>query len=377
MKNFKSVVTFCCGKMVQFAQPLLSAERKPPAKINRHLLSTLVGMFAIVAFAPALANAQLCTVTSGTAVYTIPAASHYDATPTSNFTGVGTGDYVFEDGWWFRVAGDTQESFFPAPTTTTCAAADGTITWADVGARGLFSATNTLNLTSAGANQGVLTLTMSVTNLSTVNPLTISLFHGADFDVNGTAGTDNATLLSPNTHMSITDTTTGFAEYKASAPFANAFLVRPFAATTDVFGVLSDTAISNFDNTTLPFVSADFTGAYQWNLVIPAAGTAAVTVQLSGNTNLPPVVAANVSVGGRVMTDKGGIGVSRATVSLTDQTGTTRTALTNAFGYFRFDDVEVGESYVFTIQHKRYEFAPRVVTINDEIGEIIFVPVSE
>lgn len=376
MKNFKLLFTFGRRKMFLLAQLLLRECRKHPAILNQRLLSTLVVMLAIFAFAPAIVNAQLCTVTAGTATYTIPAASHYDATQTSNFTGVGTGDYIFEDGWWFRVSGDTQEFFFPAPTTTTCAAAAGTITWSDVSARGLFSATNTLNLTSAGANQGVLTLTMSITNLSTVNPLTISLFHGADFDVNGSAGTDNATLLSPNTHISITDSTAGFAEYKASSPSANAFLVRPFAATTDVFGLLANTAINNFDNTTLPFGPADFTGAYQWDMVIPPAGTSSVTVQLSGNTNLPPITAANASVGGRVMTEKGDRGVSLATVSLTDQNGTTRTALTNGFGYFRFDNIEVGETYVFTIHHKLYEFAPQVVTINEDIGEIIFVPVS-
>jgi len=377
MKNFESPFTFCRRKMFLHVQPLLKECRKHPAILNKHLLSTLVVMLAIFAFAPVLANAQICTVTAGTASYVIPAASHYDTSQTSNFTGVGTGDYLFEDGWWFRVSGDTQESFFPAPTTTACAAADGTITWADVNTRGLFSATNTLNITSAGANQGVVTLTMSITNLSTVNALTISMFHGADFDVNGSAATDSAILLSPNTHMRITDSTAGFAEYKAISPFANAFLVRPFAATTDVFGLLANTSVENFDNSGIPFTNADFTGAYQWDLVIPAAGTTSVTVQLSGNTNLPPiVVAANVSVGGRVLTDKDGRPVTRAKVTLTDQNGTARTALTNAFGYFRFDDLEVGENYVFTVQHKLYEFAPRVVSVNEDIGEIIFVPVS-
>lgn len=376
MKNLKLLVTFCPGKMFLLVQPFLRAGRKRSAVTNRHLLASFVMMFAIVAFAPVLAYAQLCTVTAGTAVYTIPAASHYDATQTSNFTGVGTGDYLFEDGWWFRVSGDTQESFFPAPTTTACAGSSGTITWADVNGRGLFSATNTLNLTSAGANQGVLTLTMSITNLSTVNPLTISLFHGADFDVNGSAGTDNAILLNPNYHMRISDTTAGFAEYRASGFLANAFLVRPFAATTDVFGILGNTAVDNFDNTTLPFGPADFTGAYQWNRTIPPAGTAAFTVDLTGNTNLPAVVAANVSVGGRVMTDKGGSGVSRATVMLTDQNGATRTAQTNSFGYFRFDEVEPGQSYVFTVHHKLYQFGSQVVTIN-EASEINFTAFPE
>ncbi len=253
--------------------------------INRHLLSTLAGMLVVAAMVPTFANAQICTLTSSGATYTIPAASHYDATQTSNLTGVGTGDYLFEDGWWFRVSGDTQEFFFPAPTTTTCGGATGTITWTDVNGRGLFSATNTLTLSSAAAGMGQLILTMSITNL-TGSPLVITLFHGADFDVNGSAGTDSATLLNANDYLRISDSTAGFAEYRAFNPSATAFMVRPFAAATDVFGLLANTGLDNFDNSGLPFTNADFTGAFQWNLNIPANGTASVTVALSGNSAL-------------------------------------------------------------------------------------------
>jgi hypothetical protein len=240
------------------------------------------------ALAPAAAEAQLCTVISGGANYTIPAASHYDTTPTSNFTGVGTGDYVFEDGWWFRVAGDAQEFVFPAPNSTVCAAAAGTITWTDVASRGLFSAVNTLAITSAGAGQGELKLTMSITNLSTQGNLVLALFHGVDFDVNGTAGTDNTTLVTPNTHMNIADTTAGAAQYRAFDPDANAFLCKAFGA-ADVFAELGDANVDNFDNTTMPLPSADMTGAYQWNLDIPPGGTQSVSVSLAGNTVSTPV----------------------------------------------------------------------------------------
>lgn len=249
----------------------------------KHLLSTLVAVFALATWVPSTALAQVCTLAAGSATYTIPATSHYDATQTSNLTGVGTGDYLFEDGWWFRVSGDTQESFFPAPSTTTCAGAAGTITWTDVSARGLFSASNSLTLASGGAGSGELILTMSITNLSAVNPLVISLFHGADFDVNGSAGTDSAVLLAANDYIRITDATAGIAEYRAFGPSADAFAVRPFAATTDVFGLLGDTAVTNFDNTGLPATSIDFTGAFQWNLNIAPSGTASVSVALNGN----------------------------------------------------------------------------------------------
>jgi hypothetical protein len=251
--------------------------------LNRRSIPALVIMLAVAAMAPTLANAQICTLTASAASYVIPATSHYDTSQTSNLTGVDTGDLLFEDGWWFRVSGDTQESFFPAPTTTTCAGAAGTITWADVSARGLFSASNTLTLTSAAAGTGELILTMSITNLSASNPLVISLFHGADFDVNNSAATDTATLLNANNYLRIVDGASA-AEYRAFNPPATAFLVRPFAAATDVFGLLGDTAVTNFDNSGLPANSIDFTGAFQWNLTIPASGTASVSVALNGNS---------------------------------------------------------------------------------------------
>lgn len=241
-------------------------------------------------------QAQICTLTAGGASYVIPAASHYDATQTSNFTGVGTGDYIFEDGWWFRVSGDTQESFFPAPTTTTCAGATGTITWADVNTRGLFSASHALALTSTAASTGELIQTMTITNLSAVNPLTIELFHGADYDVNGSASGDSGALTSANTFITITDGTAGTAEYHAFNPAATAFLVRPFAATTDVFGVLGDAAVTNFDNSGLPATNIDITAAFQWSLVIPASGSASVSVAMTGNTPSTPVSLQSFSV---------------------------------------------------------------------------------
>ncbi|HRI03767.1 MAG TPA: DUF2012 domain-containing protein [Pyrinomonadaceae bacterium] len=318
---------------------------------------------------PSGVGIQLCTLTAGGATYTIPATSHYDATQTSNLTGVGTGDYLFEDGWWFRVSGDTAESFFPVPTATNCTGANGTVTWTDVSSRG-FSATNTLNLASASAGTGRLTLTMSVTNLSAANPLTISLFHGADLDVNGTAGTDNATLLVPNNYMRVADTTAGFAEYGSFGPPANAYLVRPFAATTDVFGLLGDTAVTNFDNTGLPGTSFDFTGAYQWNnMVIPPSGTTTVSVIITGNT---AVTASGVAVGGRVLTPEGR-GVRGANVTITDDKGVSRTVSTGVNGTFRFEDVEPGQTYLVNVRSRRFTFSPQSVQVNDNIADLQFV----
>jgi Carboxypeptidase regulatory-like domain len=57
--------------------------------------------------------------------------------------------------------------------------------------------------------------------------------------------------------------------------------------------------------------------------------------------------------------DANGRGISRAQITLTNAaTQETRTALTNGFGYFRFDGLTAGNLYLVTIQHKRYNFKP-------------------
>ncbi len=82
--------------------------------------------------------------------------------------------------------------------------------------------------------------------------------------------------------------------------------------------------------------------------------------------------AALVSVGGVVLQDGGG-GIFKARVSLTDG-GAVRTALTNQFGYFRFDDIEVGQTYIVSVSHKRFHFGndTQVVFVADEITGLIF-----
>ena len=60
--------------------------------------------------------------------------------------------------------------------------------------------------------------------------------------------------------------------------------------------------------------------------------------------------AASVTIGGRV-TDASLKGIFNSRVSLTNINGETRHATTNRFGYYRFEDVEVGETYIVEIRH--------------------------
>lgn len=65
--------------------------------------------------------------------------------------------------------------------------------------------------------------------------------------------------------------------------------------------------------------------------------------------------AAEVTVSGRVANYRGR-GISGAIVRMTDGGGVVRWARTTSFGYYRFDNVASGETYVFTVKAKRYEF---------------------
>jgi hypothetical protein len=83
--------------------------------------------------------------------------------------------------------------------------------------------------------------------------------------------------------------------------------------------------------------------------------------------------AANASVSGRV-TNADGIAVGRATVTMTDAGGQARTAVTNAFGYYSFENVPAGGAYTFVVGAKGFRFGDPVIrTIGDDLTDLNFV----
>ncbi len=82
--------------------------------------------------------------------------------------------------------------------------------------------------------------------------------------------------------------------------------------------------------------------------------------------------AANVGVSGRVLTSDGR-GIRNAIVVLTNSQGTSQSARTSSFGYYRFEGVQAGETYVMSVASKLYVFNPRVVTVADELTGVDFV----
>ena len=89
---------------------------------------------------------------------------------------------------------------------------------------------------------------------------------------------------------------------------------------------------------------------------------------------LAPAAAA-VPVSGQVV-DQFGKPVSRVRVSMTKSNGTTLTAISNPFGYFRFDEIEVGETYIVYAEAKGHTFEPQLITVLDEISDIRLIGMS-
>lgn len=83
--------------------------------------------------------------------------------------------------------------------------------------------------------------------------------------------------------------------------------------------------------------------------------------------------AAEVAVGGRVVTTNGN-GIRNALVTMVKSSGESRTVVSGAFGYFRFGNVEAGDTCVFSVSAKRYAFSQpvQVRSIVENTDDIIF-----
>lgn len=76
-----------------------------------------------------------------------------------------------------------------------------------------------------------------------------------------------------------------------------------------------------------------------------------------------------VSIRGRV-TREDGRGLFAVQVSMTDQGGNVRTAMTNPFGYYRFLNVTANQAYTVAARHKWFEIPPRQISPADNLTGI-------
>lgn len=131
-------------------------------------------------------------------------------------------------------------------------------------------------------------------------------------------------------------------------------------------------------------------GATAGSTIVLSPGTITTTTNVSGTpptgSNLYPtfitnasgvrcdaaVTAAAVSISGRVLINRQR-GLSNATVYLSDPEGNTRMTRTNLFGYYSFQNVQAGQSVMLRVVAKRYQFAPQVINVHEEMNNFDFI----
>lgn len=90
----------------------------------------------------------------------------------------------------------------------------------------------------------------------------------------------------------------------------------------------------------------------------------------NGMVSVSGPTAATVSVSGRVVVGRKGL--LDAVVTLTDQTGARRIAKTSSLGYYHFDDIQTGQTYVIAVKSRGYQFTPQVINVVEDLKELNF-----
>jgi hypothetical protein len=251
---------------------------------------TLAVLALFVAAQPAAAQ-QGGTLTDGNATYIQGPAptgeSSAGPTGTTFRADPGAANQLFQNWWYYRVQGDTRE--YPFGTYTRSAGGEingfgtfgineATYGWTDLTAASVtrFTARYLTTLTDQGQpNTAKLRQDFTIFNPGTT-ALNIVLFSYFDLDVNGPSAID--TDLATGNASAITVSDGGF--YAVNSIFgvpADAFQVAQFSGIRDS---LLNNAVDNLTNSGVPFVG-NFTGAFQWNLTVPAGGSVMVNTLMT------------------------------------------------------------------------------------------------
>jgi hypothetical protein len=143
---------------------------------------------------------------------------------------------------------------------------------------------------------------------------------------------------------------------------------------TDIVGGANFGNISGATTPILNFIAQITDNGNQYRAVF-TNNFGAVMSNPATLTVLTPT-AANVFISGRVLTNSGR-GISNAMVVMTDSGGELRYARTNPFGYYRFENVEVGQTYIFNVRSKQYIFAPQVISVSEDLTGLNFTAITE
>jgi len=189
-------------------------------------------------------------------------------------------DHMFLHWWYFRILGQTWETPLPSPDSEVYDGNIATLRWTDINGWG-WSVTEVTTITDTGDQEGTLRHELTITNNNQA-PLTMSVFHYTDLDVDGNLDGDSAADATATSLVVIDDS---LAYHRGLG--ADAFKVAEFSALLDDLDNLAFTAL---DNSGTPFGPGDFTGAFEWKpLIIPSDRSATWSVvHTVNNTTSPP-----------------------------------------------------------------------------------------
>ncbi|MDQ6787897.1 MAG: FG-GAP-like repeat-containing protein [Acidobacteriota bacterium] len=207
---------------------------------------------------------------------------------------------------------------------------------------------------------------------------TDATFNPAEFIINPDGGPVGDTIVSRGTVDSTKFTFAVINEFTGNAKDAPP--APRLAQGITYFFVVAD--VLSTVNASTPSTAASVSPADVTVQSVAAPRTApTATVPVTGTTATGPTysfapigtTAALVNVGGRVVTSRGR-SISRAAIVMTDGAGNVRVAYTNTFGYYRFYDVEAGQTLIFEIKRKGYIFTQptQVVSLTEENTGINF-----
>ncbi|MDX2116433.1 MAG: hypothetical protein SFZ24_12555 [Planctomycetota bacterium] len=254
---------------------------------------------ALSLFAASAALARPGTVTSGDAQFQWANTSASSAT-LGNVNlrpdgALGTPDHAFQLWWWFRAPGIVEREFaFPDADFggESYAGNIANILWTNIGVSGArFNARLETILTEGQApGQASVEQNLYITNRE-MTTVTLHFFAYADLEAGASTAGDTVTLQDQATRLlRITDTSGQFIDWQSSSAANFAVSRGASAGGLQLRNALNDNAPTTLNNSGLPFTSDDFSGAFQWTLVLPPGVTQVIGHTISVNLSLaaPP-----------------------------------------------------------------------------------------
>jgi Cohesin domain len=105
------------------------------------------------------------------------------------------------------------------------------------------------------------------------------------------------------------------------------------------------------------------------NMFFFNGGGPVTTNPTNGQITIVGTTAANVSIGGRVLSATGQP-IGKAKVLMTEASGNVRVTFSSPLGYYHFDDVAVGQNYFLSVSSKTFVFEPRSLAVMAELPDL-------